>query len=158
MYKIPMTVNGMRKLKKELHELKHHKRPKIISSLIEARKHGDLKENAEYHAAREEQSFCESRIRDIESKLCYAQVIDIKNINFSGKVIFGTTVEILNLNTNKICKFCIVGNDESDFKNNLISIDSPVSRALIGQKISDIVIVNTPSGKLRYKILNIEHI
>ncbi|WP_367674628.1 transcription elongation factor GreA [Buchnera aphidicola] len=158
MYKIPMTINGFKKLKKELKYLKSITRPAIIKAIIESRKHGDLKENAEYHAAREEQGFCEQRIQDIESKLYYAQVIDIKNVEYNGKVVFGSTVSILNINNNKKFVFCIVGDDESDCNNGLISINSPLSRSLIGKSIKDIVDVSTPSGVIKYQILNIEYI
>lgn len=158
MYKIPMTINGFKKLKKELKHLKSITRPAIIKSIIASRKHGDLKENAEYHAAREEQGFCEQRIQDIESKLYYAQVIDIRNIEYNGKVVFGSTVSILNINNNKKFVFCIVGDDESDCNNGLISINSPLSRSLIGKSIKDIVDVSTPSGVIKYQILNIEYI
>ncbi|MCW5197184.1 transcription elongation factor GreA [Buchnera aphidicola] len=158
MYTTPITINGIKKLEKELYELKNYKRPKIINSIIEARQHGDLKENAEYHAAKEEQLFCENRIREIESKLCCAQIVDIKNIYFNGKVTFGSTIKVLNIDINKIFTFCIVGNDESDYKKNLISVNSPIAKALIGKKVSDIVIVNTPGGKVSYKILSIKYI
>lgn len=158
MNKIPMTVRGIEKLHSELKHLKNVIRPKIICAISESRKHGDLKENAEYHAAREEQAFCEKRIKEIESKLYHAQVIDIKNIKFNGKVVFGATVSVLNLQSTKKIIFCIVGDDESNFKDGLISINSPIARSLIGQRISDIVKVNTPSGIIEYKILNIQYI
>lgn len=158
MHKIPMTVQGIEKLHAELKHLKNVVRPKIICAISESRKHGDLKENAEYHAAREEQAFCEKRIKDIESKLYHAQVIDIKNIKFNGKVVFGSTVSVLNLQSKKNFIFCIVGDDESNFKDGLISINSPIARSLIGHRISDIVEVNTPSGTIEYKILNIQYI
>ncbi|QCI27249.1 transcription elongation factor GreA [Buchnera aphidicola] len=158
MKKIPMTAKGVEKLNIELRHLKNVVRPKIIYAISESRKHGDLKENAEYHAAREEQAFCEKRIKEIESKLYHAQIIDIKNILFTGKVVFGSTVDILNVSTGKKFVFCIVGDDESNFKNGLISINSPIARSLIGKKILDTVSVNTPSGIIKYKILNIRYI
>ncbi|WP_343128057.1 transcription elongation factor GreA [Buchnera aphidicola (Takecallis taiwana)] len=158
MNKVPMTVKGYEKLHLELKHLKNVIRPKIIYAISESRKHGDLKENAEYHAAREEQAFCEKRIKDIESKLYHAQVIDIKNITFNGKVVFGSTVNILNIHSNKEFIFCIVGDDESNFKDGLISINSPIARSLIGKKVLDIVEVDTPSGIIVYKILNIQYI
>ncbi|CAL4043062.1 Transcription elongation factor GreA [Buchnera aphidicola (Takecallis arundicolens)] len=158
MNKIPMTIKGYEKLHIELKKLKNVVRPKIISAISESRKHGDLKENAEYHAAREEQAFCEKRIKDIESKLYHAQIIDIKNISFNGKVVFGSTVSVLNLNSKKEFIFCIVGDDESNFKDGLISINSPIARSLIGKKILDIVAVDTPSGTIKYKILNVQYI
>ncbi|QCI26048.1 transcription elongation factor GreA [Buchnera aphidicola] len=158
MNKIPMTVQGIEKLHAELKHLKNVVRPKIIYAIAESRKHGDLKENAEYHAAREEQAFCEKRIKEIESKLYHAQVIDIKNIKFNGTVVFGSTVSVLNLKSKQKFVFCIVGDDESNFKNGLISVNSPIARSLIGHKVSDVVIVNTPSGKMKYEILNIKYI
>lgn len=158
MNKIPMTIKGYEKLHVELKKLKNVVRPKIIYAISESRKHGDLKENAEYHAAREEQAFCEKRIKDIESKLYHAQIIDIKNISFNGKVVFGSTVSVLNLNSKKEFVFCIVGDDEANFKDGLISINSPIARSLIGKKILDIVAVDTPSGTIKYKILNIQYI
>ncbi|CAL4322089.1 Transcription elongation factor GreA [Buchnera aphidicola (Myzocallis carpini)] len=158
MKKIPMTIKGVKKLNLELKKLKNVIRPKIISAISEARKHGDLKENAEYHAAREEQAFCEKRIKEIETKLYYAQVIDIKNIICDGTVVFGATVSILNIHTNKKFTFCIVGDDESDFKKGLISINSPIARSLIGKKKLDVVSVNTPSGIIKYQILSIKYV
>ncbi|CAL4322090.1 transcription elongation factor GreA [Buchnera aphidicola] len=158
MNKIPMTIRGSEKLNTELKHLKNVIRPKIIHSISEARKHGDLKENAEYHAAREEQAFCEKRIQEIESKLYYAQIIDIKNVVFNGKVVFGSTVSVLHIQKNKNFVFCIVGDDEADFKNGLISVNSPIARSLIGKKILDVVVVDTPSGVVKYKILSIKYI
>ncbi|CAL4322785.1 Transcription elongation factor GreA [Buchnera aphidicola (Thelaxes suberi)] len=155
---IPITISGEKKLIKELNILKKIKRPQIINALKEARNHGDLKENAEYHAAREEQSFCEGRIRYIETILSKANIIDIKKINSNGRVIFGSTITILNIFQKKISTYRIVGDDESNFKKKLISINSPVARYLIGKKINDIVSVKTPRGSVSYKILSIEHI
>ncbi|QCI23910.1 transcription elongation factor GreA [Buchnera aphidicola (Macrosiphoniella sanborni)] len=155
---IPMTVRGAEKLLQELKILKTIKRPRIIQAIVEAREHGDLKENAEYHSAREEQSFCEGRIKEIELKLSNSQIIDIKKISNTGRVIFGTTVTILNINSNEIFTYKIVGDDESDFKKNLISINSPISRGLIGKKIGDIENISTPGGNVEYKILKIDHI
>ncbi|XBC38542.1 MAG: transcription elongation factor GreA [Buchnera aphidicola (Melaphis rhois)] len=154
---IPMTSLGVEKLRKKLEILKKIKRPKIIASIIEARQHGDLKENAEYHAAKEEQSFCEGKIKEIELKLSKIRVIDVTLIKNCGIVIFGSTVTICNLDTNKSVTYRIVGDDESDFKLNLISINSPMSRGLIGKKIGNIAVIKTPSGDVKYKILNIEY-
>ncbi|XBC44197.1 MAG: transcription elongation factor GreA [Buchnera aphidicola (Schlechtendalia peitan)] len=155
--RIPMTLLGVEKLRKELEVLKQEKRPKIIASIIEARQHGDLKENAEYHAAKEEQSFCEGRIKEIELKLSKVQIIDITRMKNCGVIVFGSTVTIRNLDTNKVVTYQIVGDDESNFKLNLISINSPMSRGLIGKKISDIAIIKTPSGNIKYEILNVEY-
>ncbi|WP_343153337.1 transcription elongation factor GreA [Buchnera aphidicola (Mindarus keteleerifoliae)] len=155
---VPMTLTGVEKLKKELEKLKKVKRPQIIASIANAREHGDLKENAEYHAAREEQGFCEGRIQDIETKLSIAQIIDVTKIKNTGRVIFGSTVTIVNVIKSKSSTYRIVGDDEADFKKNLISINSPVARSLIGKCKNDIVDVITPSGIVSYKILNVEYI
>ncbi|WP_168919070.1 transcription elongation factor GreA [Enterobacteriaceae endosymbiont of Donacia thalassina] len=155
---IPMTLKGIKKLRKELIKLKNIERPKIINSIIEARKHGDLKENAEYQAAREAQSFCEGRIKEIEIKLSNANIIDVTKIIHNDKIIFGSTVYIQNILTNKKITYKIVGNDESDLKNNLISINAPLARALIGKKKNNIIKVQTPKGIIKYKILKIEYI
>jgi len=152
-----MTLLGSEKLRKELETLKKEKRPKIIASIVEARQHGDLKENAEYHAAKEEQSFCEGRIKEIELKLSKSQIIDIKKMKNCGIVVFGSTVTICNLSIKKTFTYCIVGDDESDFKLNLISINSPMSRGLIGKKVNDIAVIQTPSGNIKYKILKVEY-
>ncbi|QCI26996.1 transcription elongation factor GreA [Buchnera aphidicola (Thelaxes californica)] len=155
---IPITISGEIKLLNELYELKKNQRPKIINAIQEARKHGDLKENAEYHAAREEQGFCESRIRYIETILSKAHIIDIKKISNTGRVIFGSTVTIYNIDEKKKFVYRIVGDDESNFKKKLISINSPVARALIGKEIDDIVLVKTPRGIVKYQILMIQHV
>jgi transcription elongation factor GreA len=155
---IPMTIRGAEKLRQELKQLKSIKRPRIISAIAEAREHGDLKENAEYHSAREEQSFCEGRIKEIELKLSNSQIIDIKKVSNNGRVIFGSTVSILNINNNERFTYQIVGDDESDFKKNLISINSPIARGLIGKKINTIVVICTPGGDVEYKILKIDYI
>ncbi|XBC39585.1 MAG: transcription elongation factor GreA [Buchnera aphidicola (Chaetogeoica yunlongensis)] len=154
---IPMTLLGAKKLRKELEILKNVKRPKIIKAITEARQHGDLKENAEYHAAKEEQGFCEGRIQELEFKLSKAQVIDITKIKNNGNIIFGATVTVLNLVTNERFTYRIVGDDESDLKKKMISINSPMSRGLVGKRASDIVLVKTPSGNVKYKILKIEY-
>lgn len=155
---IPMTVRGAEKLRKELEQLKKIKRPRIICEISEARKHGDLKENAEYHSAREEQSFCEGRIKEIESKLSNSQIIDITKISNDGRVVFGSTVTIINIKNSEIFTYQIVGDDESDFKKNLISINSPMSRGLIGKTINTIAVICTPSGDVEYKVLKIDYV
>ncbi|CAL4322266.1 Transcription elongation factor GreA [Buchnera aphidicola (Chaitophorus sp. 3695)] len=156
--KILMTVQGQKKLLKELNFLKKIKRPKIILSIAIARSHGDLKENAEYHAAKEEQSFCEGRIREIEFKLSNANVIDIKNLSTFKKIFFGATVTVLHVLSKNIYTYKIVGDDESNFKKQMISINSPIARSLIGKKKNDFLKVHTPSGKVTYKVLKIEYI
>lgn len=158
MNKVPMTVEGAEALRAELDDLKKVQRPRIIEAIAEAREHGDLKENAEYHAAREQQSFCEGRIQEIEGKLADAQVIDVKTIPHSGKVIFGTTVSIINVETDEEKTYRIVGDDEADVKANKISISSPIARALIGKEEGDIVVVKAPGGEVEYEIDKVEHI
>ncbi|AKC60273.1 transcription elongation factor GreA [Blochmannia endosymbiont of Camponotus (Colobopsis) obliquus] len=158
MNQIPMTVYGFKKLRKELNYLKNIRRPEIIKIIAEAREYGDLKENAEYHAAREQQGFCEGRIQEIETKLSHACIIDITKISPNNTVIFGSTVSIKNLNTGITQTYRIVGDDEADFKKNMISINSPIARGLIGKKDGDIVIIRTPGGEVEYKILKVEYI
>jgi len=158
MSKVPMTVSGERLLREELDRLKRVERPRIVAAIAEAREHGDLKENAEYHAAREQQSFAEGRIQDIESKLANAQVIDVTTIAKSGKVIFGVTVDLVNVDTDATVTYRIVGDDEADVKNNLISVSSPIARALIGKEEGDIVVVRAPSGDIEYEIDQVRHI
>ncbi|ALD15322.1 transcription elongation factor GreA [Buchnera aphidicola (Aphis glycines)] len=155
---IPMTIRGAKKLRQELEQLKNKKRPRIIIEIAKAREHGDLKENAEYHSAREEQSFCEGRIKEIELKLSNCQIIDITKIPNDGRVVFGSTVTILNIKNNAIFTYQIVGDDESDFKKNLISINSPMSRGLIGKHVNTIATILTPAGSVQYKILKIDYI
>lgn len=156
--KVPMTVAGEKALREELNLLRTVKRPQVIQAIAEAREHGDLKENAEYHAAREQQSFIEGRIQDIEGKLSHAQVIDITVIKPLGKVIFGTTVSLLNLDNDEQVRYTIVGEDEADIKFNKISISSPIARALIGREEGDCAIVKVPSGEKEYEIEKVEHI
>jgi len=158
MSQIPMTVQGAEKLRTELNELKSVKRPAVIQAIAEAREHGDLKENAEYHAAREQQGFIEGRIQDIEAKLSNAQIIDISKMTNTGKVIFGSTVTILNLDTEEEVTYRIVGDDEADIKNNLISVNSPIARGLIGKSADDVVNITTPKGVVEYEITEIEYI
>ena len=153
-----MTARGAQMLRDELNELKTKTRPRIIESIAEAREHGDLKENAEYHAAREQQSFCEGRIQDIEGKLSNAQIIDVTKMENTGKVIFGTTVTILNVDTDEETTYRIVGDDEADIKNNLISVNSPIARGLIGKELDDMVTIQTPAGAVEVEIIEVEYI
>jgi len=153
-----MTKEGEISLRKELQKLKSEDRNKVVKSIAEARKHGDLKENAEYHAAKEQQGLIESRIREIESKLADAQVIDVSTIKPTGKVIFGTTVDIQDLNENKLMSYKIVGEDEADAKFNKISVNSPLARSLIGKFEGDSVKFEAPGGKKEYEILSIKHV
>ncbi|MBI5448258.1 MAG: transcription elongation factor GreA [Gammaproteobacteria bacterium] len=158
MTKTPMTLHGAEKLKQELQHLKSVERPRIIKAIAEARALGDLKENAEYHSAKEQQGFIEGRILDIESKLSHAQVIDISKIPNQGKVVFGSTITLLNLDSNQEVTYQIVGEDESNLKESKISHSSPISRAIIGKEISDIVTVQTPSGAVEYEIVRVEYL
>ncbi|WP_110647812.1 transcription elongation factor GreA [Salinicola peritrichatus] len=158
MNKVPMTVNGEQRLREELDQLKSVERPKVISAIAEAREHGDLKENAEYHAAREQQGFIEGRIQEIESKLSTAQIIDVTKMPKTGKVIFGVTVELLNLETDDEVRYQIVGEDEADIKAGKISVTSPIARALIGKQEGDVVNVRTPGGDVEYEISGVEHL
>jgi transcription elongation factor GreA len=158
MIKYPMTLLGAEQLKEELKILKTEKRPRIVKDIATAREHGDLKENAEYHAAKEEQGFCEGRIQDIEGRLCNAQVIDITSIPNRGKVIFGTTVKLLNIDTDVEVTYKIVGDDEADFKTGRISLNSPIARGLIGKEVDSEVEITTPGGVVEYEIISVEHI
>lgn len=157
MTQYPMTARGAEMLREELNQLKSVERPKIIASIAEAREHGDLKENAEYHAAREQQSFCEGRIQDIEGKLSNAQIIDVTKMPNNGKVIFGTTVTILNVDNDKETTYRIVGDDEADIKQNLISVNSPIARGLIGKELDDMVNIQTPAGAVEYEIIDVKY-
>ena len=152
-----MTAEGAASLKEELNKLKSEERPKITLAIKEAREKGDLKENAEYHAAREQQSFMEGRIKDIESKLSNAEIIDIKNIPNSGKVIFGSTVMLVNLNDDKKVSYKLVGEDEADLKKGKISITSPLARSLIGKEQDDVIELKTPNGVFEYEISKIRY-
>ncbi len=158
MNKVPLTVTGANKLRKELEELKTVVRPRIIAAIAEAREHGDLKENAEYHAAREQQSFAEGRIAEIEAKLSNANIIDVTKMDAGGKVIFGATVEIEELESGKVVTYQIVGEDEADIKQGRISVGSPIARALIGKEVEDVVTVKAPGGEIEYEILSIQYI
>lgn len=157
MNKIPMTLHGSELLRAELDNLKKVERPKVVAAIAEAREHGDLKENAEYHAAREQQSFIEGRIKDIESKLSFAQIIDVSKLPKSDKVVFGTTVDIINLDTDESVTYTIVGDDEADIKQGKISYQSPIARALIGKQIGDEVVVKTPGGDVDYEIDDVRY-
>jgi len=156
--RVPMTVAGAERLREEVEHLKRVERPRISKAIAEAREHGDLKENAEYHAAREQQGFIEGRISDIEAKLSAAQVIDITKIPQTGKVIFGVTVAILNLETDETLRYQIVGEDEASVKENRISITSPLARSLIGKEEGDVVVVRTPGGDAEYEIVSVLHV
>jgi transcription elongation factor GreA len=158
MNKVPMTVTGEATLRAELDQLKRVDRPRIVQAIADAREHGDLKENAEYHAAREQQSFAEGRVMEIEGKLGNAQIIDVTTITRTGKVIFGTTVDLINVETDETLTYRIVGDDEADVKNNLISVSSPISRALIGKEEGDVVVVRAPAGNIEYEIDQVRHI
>ncbi|WP_237066555.1 transcription elongation factor GreA [Microbulbifer guangxiensis] len=158
MNRVPMTVEGAEALRAELEKLKKVERPAVVQAIAEAREHGDLKENAEYHAAREKQGFIEGRIQEIEAKLSHAQVIDVKAIEPSDKVIFGTTVTIIHMETDEEVTYKIVGDDESDVKQKKISVNSPIARALIGKEVGDVVEVHTPSGAVEYEIDSVEHL
>ncbi len=153
-----MTLLGAEQLKEELRVLKTEKRPRIVKDIADAREHGDLKENAEYHAAKEEQGFCEGRIQDIEGRLCNAQVIDITKIPNRGKVIFGTTVTLLNIDTEATVTYQIVGNDEANIKLGQISVNSPIARGLIGKEVDSEIEISTPGGVVEYEIMSVEHI
>jgi transcription elongation factor GreA len=157
MSRSPMTTLGAQRLREELQRLKTHDRPRIIQAIAEARSHGDLSENAEYHAAREQQGFIEGRIAEIEGKLSNAQIIDVSTINASGKIVFGATIELLNMKTEQSVCYQIVGEDEADIKLNLISIRSPIARALIGKEAGDVVAVDAPGGKVEYEILGVRY-
>ena len=145
MQQIPMTVRGAELLRKELEYLKNERRPEIIKAIAEAREHGDLKENAEYHAAREQQGFCEGRIQEIEGKN-------------NGKVIFGATVVLVNTNTDEEVTYRIVGDDEADIKNGLISVNSPIARGLVGKEVDDVVNITTPGGVVEFEIIDVEYV
>ena len=158
MDKEPITLNGLNKLKEELVFLKEKKRPEIVAAIAEARSHGDLKENAEYHAAKEEQSHNEGRITEINDIIARANVIDVTKIENNGNVIFGTTVTVQDLEDNKKKTYKIVGKDEADISKNLIYFKSPIGKALIGQSVGDTVIVATPSGEKKIDILEIQYV
>lgn len=155
--RVPMTTNGAAKLRAELHELKTVARPRVIAAIAEARAHGDLKENAEYHAAREQQSFTEGRIAEIETKLANAQIIDVTALPLSDKVIFGSTVSLNEEDSGEEKRYQIVGEDEADIKEGKISFGSPIARALIGKFVGDVVDVQTPAGLKTYEIVDVQY-
>ncbi|MDO8329727.1 MAG: transcription elongation factor GreA [Fluviicoccus sp.] len=157
MVRVPMTVGGAEALRKELDNLKGVVRPRITAAIAEARAHGDLKENAEYHAAREQQSFAEGRIQEIEGKLSNAQIIDISKMPQTGKVIFGVTVDIENVGNGETKTYQIVGDDEADLKIGKISVNSPIARGLIGKEEGDTVVIQTPAGKVEYEIAEVRY-
>jgi transcription elongation factor GreA len=156
--RVPMTIAGEATLRKELNRLKSVDRPRIVQDIAEARAHGDLKENAEYHAAREQQGFCEGRIQEIESKLSNSVIIDVTSIPPTGKVIFGVTTTIINCDTDAEVTYRIVGEDEADVNEGKISVTSPIARALVGKEEGDVVVVHTPSGDVEYEIDAVEHL
>ena len=158
MNKEPITVKGLENLKTELDELKNVKRPKVVAAIAEARSHGDLKENAEYHAAKEQQAQMESRVIEIDDIIARANVIDVTKIENNGNVIFGSTVTVQDLNVNKKKTYKIVGKDEADISKNLIYFKSPIGKALIGKGVDNMVVVETPSGEKNFEILNIQYI
>lgn len=158
MNKVPLTVRGAEKLQTELTKLKTEDRPRIIQAIAVAREHGDLKENAEYHAAREQQSFCEGRIKDIEGKLSNATIIDVTTLNANGKVVFGATVVLANEDTGDEVTYQIVGEDEADIKANMISVGSPIARALIGKEEGDVAEVKTPGGVRSFEIVEVRYL
>ncbi|MGC8120843.1 transcription elongation factor GreA [Marinobacter sp. VGCF2001] len=156
--RVPMTKAGEDRLREELKKLKSEDRPRVIAAIADAREHGDLKENAEYHAAREQQSFIEGRIQEIEGKLSSAQVIDVTTMENTGKVIFGTTVHLINVDTDEEVCYQIVGEDEADIKAGKLSVSSPIARALVGKHVDDVVAVRIPSGTVEYEISEVEYI
>ena len=158
MQKHPMTVNGAEALKNELQRLKSIERPRIIDAIATARAHGDLKENAEYHAAREQQSFNEGRINELESKLANSQIIDISKLANQGKVVFGATVRVHNLETQAEITYQIVGEDEADIKVNKISYTSPIGRALIAKFVGETAVVEAPGGRVEYEIISVDYV
>ncbi len=158
MNKVPITVKGAKKLQDELQQLKIVERPSVIEAIATARAHGDLKENAEYHAAREQQGFIEGRIKDIEAKLSNATIIDITTLKNTGKVVFGTTLVVADEEIGDEVTYQIVGDDEADIKQNMISISSPIARALIGKQQGDIVEVKTPGGVRELEIVEVKYI
>lgn len=158
MNKVPMTIRGAKLLQDELKRLKSEDRPTVILAIAEARAHGDLKENAEYHAAKDQQGFIEARIKELEGKLSHLQVIDVTAVNANGKVVFGSTVELLDENTGKEISYRIVGEDEADIKTGLISYTSPIARALIGKAEGDVVSFQAPGGEKNFEILVVTYV
>lgn len=157
MNKVPLTVRGAEQLRTELDRLKRVERPRVIEAIAEARAHGDLKENAEYHAAREQQGFIEGRISEIEGKLSHAEIIDVTKLSPNGKVMFGATVDVLEIDKDEEHTFMIVGDDEADIKQGMISISSPIARALIGKSEGDQAVVEAPGGAREFEILEVRY-
>ena len=158
MEKEPITTQGLKKLQEELEDLKKNKRPKVVAAIAEARAHGDLKENAEYHAAKELQGLTEAKISEMENALANAQVIDVKEIPETGRVIFGSSVKVYDIENDKEVKYKIVGNLESDPEKGHISIDTPIAKGLVGKFVDDEINIQTPSGNLKYEILEVKHL
>tara|TARA_Y100001970_G_scaffold286745_1_gene409676 strand:+ start:2002 stop:2478 length:477 start_codon:yes stop_codon:yes gene_type:complete len=158
MEKEPITIQGLEKLKQELKILKEKKRPEIVNAISEARSHGDLKENAEYHAAKEQQSLNEGRIQEIENSIATANLVDVTKLNNVGKVIFGSTVSLQNLDTNQKIEYKIVGKDEADLKEKLIYFKSPIGKGLIGKNKGDLVEIMTPNGVKNFKIFDVKYV
>lgn len=158
MHKVPLTLRGAEKLREELNHLKTVMRPRITEAIAEARAHGDLKENAEYHAAREQQSFTEGRIKDIEGKLANCQIIDVTQVQAHGKIVFGATVELADAETGDEVTYQIVGEDEANIKLGMISITSPIARALIGKREGDVAVVQAPGGVREYDICSVSYV
>jgi transcription elongation factor GreA len=157
MTQVPLTAGGAAALRSELEHLKKVERPRVIEAIAEARAHGDLKENAEYHAAREQQGFIEGRIKEIEGKLSHAQIIDVASLPRTGKVVFGVTVDVLDVDKDEEHTFIIVGDDEADIKQNKISISSPIARGLIGKGEGDVALVDAPGGKRELEVLEVRY-
>lgn len=155
---VPITLRGVEKLREELQQLKFDERPRIIKAIAEARAHGDLKENAEYHAAKDEQGFVEARIRNIEGQLSNAEIIDVTSFGTTGRVIFGATVDILDEDDGSEVTYTIVGEDEADIGSGLVSISSPIARALIGKEVGDLVVVKAPAGDKNYEVVEVKYI
>lgn len=158
MNKVPLTTGGAKKLRDELHQLKSIDRPRVIEAIATAREHGDLKENAEYHAAREQQSFIEGRIQNVDGMLSNAEIIDITKLDTGGRIVFGATVDLIDEETGNEVTYQIVGEDEADIKQKLISVTSPVARALIGKNVGDVAIVNAPGGDKEYEIVEVRFV
>ncbi|MGV0035259.1 MAG: transcription elongation factor GreA [Candidatus Azotimanducaceae bacterium WSBS_2022_MAG_OTU7] len=158
MDKVPMTVNGENQLRQELDKLKLKERPRIVQAIAEARAQGDLRENAEYQYAKNEQGFIEGRIIEIEGKLSNVQIIDVTQLPETGKIIFGTTVELINCDTDEELTYRIVGDDEADIKVNKLSVYSPIARALIGKEVGDVVFVKTPAGEAEFEVCAVRHL
>ena len=157
MSKVPMTLAGAEQLRQELHQLKSVARPNVIMAISEARKHGDLSENAEYHSAKNEQGFIEGRIREIEGKLSNAHIIDLSGMSNTGKVVFGARVQLLHCDTEQVLSYQIVGEDEADVKQNKISVTAPIARAIIAKQLGDMIEVPTPNGPVSYEITLVEY-